>query len=70
MANLLMYLAFVLFFVLIILIVLSEIFTMTPAGKIFVTMLMIVLIIGIVVSYQKGSDMTKHEIDPIEYHKV
>lgn len=70
MANLLMYLAFVLFFVLIILIVLSEIFTMTPAGKIFVTMLMIVLIIVIVVSYQKGSDMRKHEIDPIEYHKV
>lgn len=70
MATLLMYLAFVLFFVLIILIVLSEMLTMTTPGKVFVTILMVVLIIGIVVSYQKGSDMRKHEIDPIEYHKV
>lgn len=62
-----MYLAFILFIVIIVLLVLSGVMNFGKKKNMLFLVTIVVLIIGVVVLYKKGSDMRKHEIDPLEY---
>ena len=67
MGTLFMYLAFILFIAIIFLVIISGVMNFGNKKNILFLVTIVVLIIGVATLYEKGSDMRKHEIDPLEY---
>ncbi|GAA6816471.1 hypothetical protein ISO99_05075 [Staphylococcus sp. 18_1_E_LY] len=67
MGTLFMYLAFMLFIVMLFLLILSGAMNFGNKKNVLFLVTIVVLIIGVVTLYEKGSNMRKHEIDALEY---
>lgn len=67
MGTLFMYLAFILFIIILSLLIFSGAMNLGSKKNALFLVTLVVLIIGVVILYEKGSNMRKHEIDPLEY---
>ena len=67
MGTLLMFVAYALFCLLVIILVLAVIKDLTVKGRRIILLSIIILVIGIIVLYNQGATMRLEQIDPLQY---
>lgn len=67
MGPLLMFVAYALFCLLVIILVLAVIKDLTVKGRRIILLSIVILVIGIIVLYNQGATMRLEQIDPLQY---
>lgn len=67
MGTLLMFVAYALFCLLVIILVLAVIKDLTVKGRRIILLSIVILVIGIIVLYNQGATMRLEQIDPLQY---